>query len=111
MPNTLYNLDMNISDKVIYTIFSIIEGFLVFRILFLLFGANRDNLISKFIYGISNPLVAPFEGLFASLRYGRFVISLNTIIALVFYSIAGFIIIEILNSIVVKTKKRAEKEV
>ncbi len=87
---------MKISEKLVYIIFSIIETLLVLRIMFKLFGANPANGIAAFIYGFSYPLYAPFEGLFKNLTYGRFIVSLNSLAALVLYTIAGFIIIEIL---------------
>jgi uncharacterized protein YggT (Ycf19 family) len=87
---------MKIAEKTVYIVFSVIETLLVLRVLFKMFGANPDNGIAKFIYGFSNPLYSPFSGLFKNLTYGRFIISLNSITALVLYTIAGFIIIEII---------------
>ena len=98
---------MNISDKIIYMIFSIIEGLIVFRILFRLFGANPANDIAKFVYGTSYPLISPFIGLFKNIQFGRFSISSNSVTALVFYTIAGFVILEILSYIT--DRRRNEK--
>ena len=98
---------MNVSDRIIYIIFSIIEGLIVFRILFQLFGANPQNDIAKFVYSTSQPLVSPFLGLFKDIQFGRFIISSNSVTALIFYTIAGFLILEILTY--VSTRKRNEK--
>ncbi|MCL4392836.1 YggT family protein [Patescibacteria group bacterium] len=98
---------MNVSDRIIYIIFSIIEGLIVFRILFELFGANPQNVIAKFIYSTSYPLVSPFFGLFKNIQFGRFSISSNSITALIFYTIAGFVILEILTYI--SMRRRDEK--
>ncbi len=97
---------MNVSDRLVYGIFSIIEFFLVFRILFLLFGANANNPIAKFIYGTSYPLVAPFSGLFPNIQFGRFVLASNSVTALIFYTIAGIVLVEILTSFVQRQKDR-----
>jgi uncharacterized protein YggT (Ycf19 family) len=90
---------MKTVESVIYTIFSIIEIFLVFRVLFKVLGANPHNIIAQFIYRTSDPLVSPFEGLFKSINFHYFTLDTNGIIAIIVYSIAGYIILEILNTI------------
>jgi hypothetical protein len=49
---------------VIYVIFGILEALLAFRLVFKLLGANPNSGFVAFIYGLTQPLVAPFYGIF-----------------------------------------------
>jgi hypothetical protein len=64
---------------------------LALRFLFVLLGANPDNAFANFIYSVSNPLVAPFFGLFnysAVLGVARF--EVFTVVAMAVYALVGF---------------------
>jgi uncharacterized protein YggT (Ycf19 family) len=51
--------------RVLWLIFGVIIAVIAIRILFLALGANGDNGIVNAIYAISEPLVAPFRGIFS----------------------------------------------
>ena len=90
---------MKIIENIIYTIFSVIECLLVFRLLFQVLGANPNNIIAKFIYKTSYPLISPFNGLFRPINFKYFSLDTNVIVAIIIYSIVGYMILEILYTI------------
>lgn len=51
--------------RVIVLLFGILAVLLLLRILLLLLGANAGNGLVDFIYGVTEPFVAPFRGIFA----------------------------------------------
>ena len=51
--------------RVISLLFGILAVLIAIRILLLLLVANQTNAIVDFVYGITEPFVAPFRGIFA----------------------------------------------
>ena len=51
--------------RAIWLIFGVIIALIGIRILFLVLGANEGNGIVDAIYGITEPFVAPFRGIFS----------------------------------------------
>lgn len=82
-----------VAATIINLVFGIILTLLALRFVLRLLGANPANDFANFVYGLSQPLVAPFFGLFryqAELSTRNF--ELATLIALVVYAlIAGLL--------------------
>ena len=53
------------ATRVIALVFTVLEVLLLVRFAFKLLGANADQPFASAIYGITEPLVAPFRGIFA----------------------------------------------
>lgn len=73
--------------------FGLILSIVALRFLFRLLGANPSNSIVSWIYEASQPLVAPFFGIFnhdISLMTGR--LELETLLALVVYGVIASLI-------------------
>jgi uncharacterized protein YggT (Ycf19 family) len=73
--------------------FGVILAIVAFRFVFRLLGANPDNAIVSWIYAASQPLVAPFFGIFnldMNLLTGRF--EAATLVALVVYGVIASLI-------------------
>jgi hypothetical protein len=84
--------------RIVYLISGIITTLLALRFILVLLGANPDNGFANFIYSLSQPLVAPFFGLFnytANLGVARF--EFETLIAIIVYSLLAWIIVRILS--------------
>jgi uncharacterized protein YggT (Ycf19 family) len=78
----------------------VIQILLGFRLLLLFLGAGTESIFVRLIYQLSEPLVAPFEGaLPATALGGQAVIDLTTILAIIIYALAGWLISEIIYSI------------
>ncbi len=72
---------------------AIIEGVLLVRIVLLFLAANPDAGFSSWIYGLTAPLVAPFQGVFPNVvgSQGN-VIDAAAILAMIVYAIAARIV-------------------
>lgn len=73
-----------------------IEALLGFRLVFALTGANPQNGFVDFIYDVTGPLVAPFEGIIAESTSGSGVFEPQTVIAVAVYAVISLIVIGLL---------------
>lgn len=81
------NLIINRLLRGMFFLVSALETLLVLRFILKLANANPDNLFAQVIYGFSNPFVAPFMNLFGDINLGNSVIEINTITAMIIYSL------------------------
>ena len=77
--------------SLVYFIFGVIEFAIALRIVLKLIAANPDSGFTRFIYGFTNPFVAPFEGIVGtpSASNGS-VFELSSLIALIVYLIVSW---------------------
>ena len=73
--------------QIVYTIGGIIEALIVIRLILKLLAANPDAGFSSFIYGITNPLVAPFQGVFATPQSHGSILDMAAILAIIVYAL------------------------
>jgi hypothetical protein len=71
--------------QVIYLVFSILETLLAIRFILMLLGANPASGFAALIYGLTDPFLLPFAGLFGQPAAGGSIIETNTIVALIVY--------------------------
>jgi uncharacterized protein YggT (Ycf19 family) len=91
---------------IINTALSFIEILIGVRILFVFFGANRQAPFVQWLYAASNPLLAPFRNIFPSPNLNHeFIIEVPSIIALIIYAFAGYLLVELLNDIENRTRR------
>ncbi len=82
---------------IINVIFGIILTLLALRFVLRLLGANPANGFANFVYSLSQPLVAPFFGLFNSpLQLDIAGFELATLIALLVYGLVAGILAQVL---------------
>ena len=85
----------------IYLLVGLLEVLLGLRFLLRLFGANPDNFFAQFIYGLSEPFVAPFSTLFVSpatnseASLGKNIFDVNLLIAMIIYGITCLLAVSI----------------
>lgn len=105
--NQMYRLLRSIIDVILF----VIELFLGLRLLLRLFGANPDAGFVAWIYKTSEPLLAPFLGMFPSpVIDGQFVLEFNTLIAMIVYALAGYLLQQLLYHIHRSTMPPAERK-
>jgi hypothetical protein len=79
--------------QTIYFIFGLIEALLVIRFVLNALGASAEAGFAQFIYGLTNPFVAPFLGLFGTPQAaGGATLELHTLIGLVIYALAAWLL-------------------
>jgi uncharacterized protein YggT (Ycf19 family) len=90
---------LSVIFKILYTITTFIQTLIVFRIILKIINANPDNSIVSWVYNLSQTFIDPFNGIVAQqMSIDRFIIELTPIIALVFFSIFGFVFSELSKS-------------
>ncbi len=83
--------------QLVNIIFGFIEGILAVRVLLRFFGASSGAPFVRWVYETSDPLLTPFRGMFPnSILTGGYVLEVNTLIAILIYAIAGYILGEII---------------
>jgi YggT family protein len=79
---------------------AIVEGFLGLRFLLKLFGANANTGFVDWVYEMSDPLLAPFRGIFpAEVFENSYVIEFSTLFAMLMYAILGLVLIYRINAV------------
>lgn len=85
--------------RVVGLVFGVLVTLIGLRILLLLFGANAGNGLVDFIYGITEPMVAPFRGIFSMdviSPTGVSILDVAALVSLVGWSLIAILIIAIL---------------
>jgi hypothetical protein len=83
--------------NVVYTIAGILIGLIGLRFILLLLGANAANPIAQIIYGLTQPFVLPFYGLFGTpyaIEGVRF--EVESVIAILFLGLLSWAIVRLL---------------
>jgi len=79
------------AERVVSIITGFVAAILAIRFVLTLLGANRGNGFADVIYSTTYPLVAPFFGLFGyTFQYGVARVEIETLVAIVVYSLIGY---------------------
>ncbi len=93
------NSPMAAARRVVALIFGVLVTLIAIRIVLLLLGANAGNGIVDAIYSITEPLVAPFRGIFSLdviAPTGANALDIGALVALVGWSLIALLVIAIL---------------
>lgn len=89
-------------------VFGILETFLGLRFLLKLFAANPGNSFVQWIYDTSEPILAPFVGIFPTRVENGYIFEFSTLLAMIVYAIIYMLILALVRLItepVANTKK------
>jgi YggT family protein len=89
----------------IYLLFGILEGLLGIRFILSLLGANPDAGFAQFIYGITQPFIAPFVGLFGTPSFGGSVFEWNALVALLIYALLAWVLVKVVGLVMGDTRR------
>ena len=78
--------------QIIYTIGGIVIVLILIRAVLELLAANAGAGFTSFIYGLTDPLVAPFQGVFATPRSNGSVLDLAAILAIIVYAALTWVV-------------------
>lgn len=76
-----------VAARVLYYLGGLITTLLALRIIFQLLGANTDNAFISVLYGVTDILVWPFNGIFGEPTYGRAHLDSSAVVALIIYAL------------------------
>ena len=74
----------------------IIELLLTFRLILKFLVVNEGTPFVAWLYGVTARFVAPFAKISPDLKFSGFVVDLATLVALIVYAIAGYLILMII---------------
>jgi uncharacterized protein YggT (Ycf19 family) len=84
---------MRRAGKTVRFIFMVVEIVLTLRFFLKLVGANPSSPFGIFLFGITDPLAAPFESLLANPAIGSGEVEFTTLLALIVYPVFGWVVI------------------
>lgn len=87
---TLRTAGVERAKQVIYFIFGAIEALLAIRFVLLLLGASEASGFVRLIYGLSQPFVLPFQGIFGTPSLGGSVIEWASLVGIVVYALIAY---------------------
>lgn len=84
--------------QIVYLVFGIIEVLIAIRVVLKLLAANPNAGFSSFIYGITEPLVAPFLGVFPQPSGDNgSVFELSSVLAIIVYMLLAYVIVRVIH--------------
>ena len=98
-------------NQVVWYILVVIEVLLIFRAIFKAIGANPTSGFVNLIYGSTDLMVAPFQGIVGSVFSGNSVLEWSTAIAGIVYGIIASGLVYLLNFIKPITPREVEEQI
>jgi uncharacterized protein YggT (Ycf19 family) len=92
------------ATRVIALVFTVVDVLLLIRFTLKLFGANADQSLVSAIYGVTEPLIAPFRGVFAQ-PAGTPVVEIATILSIIFFVLVAALVVAVVRAV---TGRRAQ---
>lgn len=97
--------------QVIWYILGVVEILLLFRVILKALGANPTSGFANLIYAFSNPLAAPFNGIFQVGVVEGSVFEWSTIIAALVYAIAAYGLVKLFQFVKPTNPQEVEQKV
>ena len=86
------------ATRVIALVFTVLEVLLLVRFTLKLLGANAEQALVSAIYGITEPLVGPFRGIFAQ-PAGTPVVEIASLLSIIFFVLVAALIVAIVRAV------------
>jgi uncharacterized protein YggT (Ycf19 family) len=83
-------------SQTVYLIAGVVEALIILRVALKLLAANSGVGFVRFIYGISAPLVAPFQGIFPTPASNANVLELSSLVAIAVYGLIAWGIVRLI---------------
>jgi YggT family protein len=84
--------------SVVTLFFTVLEVLLLLRFIFKLAGANANQQLVSALYGVTEPLVRPFQGIFPE-PSGPPILDIAALLAIVFLFLVGALIVALVRAI------------
>jgi hypothetical protein len=98
------------AKQVIYFIFGTVEALLAIRFVLLLLGANEASGFVRLIYGLSQPFVLPFQGIFGVPSFDGSVIEWSSLVGIVVYLLIAYALARLVELIYAPTHVPGTRE-
>lgn len=80
----------------IYLVFGVIDGLLVIRLVLKLLGANPDAAFTRWTYGVTDVLLAPFRNLLPTIGNTQSQLEMSVVVAILVYALIGWVLARLL---------------
>lgn len=94
------------ASRVIALVFTVLEVLLLIRFALKLLGANADQSLVSAMYGVTEPLVGPFRGIFAQ-PAGTPVVEIAALLSIIFLLLVAALSVAVVRAV---TGKRGERD-
>jgi hypothetical protein len=91
------NWDVWRAENVVYIVFGVIETLILIRFILKLLAANPGAGFSSFIYTLTAPLVAPFQGVFPTPASNGSVAEIASLLAIIIYALISWVIVRLID--------------
>lgn len=83
--------------QLVYVVFGVAIALIIIRVILKALAANAGAGFTSFLYGITNPLVAPFQGIFATPQTSTgSVLELSSIVAIIVYALIAWALVRLI---------------
>jgi uncharacterized protein YggT (Ycf19 family) len=79
-----------------YLVLGVVEALLITRVILKLLAANPGSSFVRFVYTVSAPLVAPFQGIFPTPATQNSVLELSSLVAIAVYALIAWGIVRLI---------------
>jgi len=83
------------ATQILYLLVGIVEVLIITRVVLKLLAANSGVGFARLVYGVSAPLVAPFQGIFPTPASNTNVLELSSLVAIAVYGLVAWGIVQI----------------
>lgn len=90
--------------RVIFYVLDVILLILMLRFVLRALGADPSGGFTNFMYNLSWPLVAPFQGIAAAVRVEGGMFEWSSLVAMAVYSLVGYVIVRLFRIIATSNK-------
>jgi uncharacterized protein YggT (Ycf19 family) len=81
---------------IVYVIVGIVVGLIIIRVLLKALAANTGAGFTSFVYGVTAPFVAPFQGIFATPQTSNgSVFEFSSVVAILVYALLAWAIVQV----------------
>jgi YggT family protein len=95
----------------IYLVLAVIEGLIAIRFVLKLLAANPQAGFAKLIYGVTDPLLAPFTGLLGNpVSNSGNQFEVTSIVAMAVYALVGWLLVKVVGLILNRTVTRSRED-
>jgi uncharacterized protein YggT (Ycf19 family) len=84
------------AERVVWFITGLIVALVAIRFVMKLLGASLASAFTGFLYGLTEPLVAPFRGIFPAGGQSGYVFEPSSLVAIVIYALIGWGIVALI---------------
>jgi uncharacterized protein YggT (Ycf19 family) len=86
-----------VASAILYFITGIVEVLIIFRIILMLFAADNTAQFTVWLYSSTDPLVAPFQGVFPTINLGNVItFEISSALALIVYGVAALVLVQLI---------------